>query len=43
MLCSRPRYCELEDARIKYGLMPVGPTTLAQLQMIEYASSFGND
>jgi hypothetical protein len=38
-----PRYWELEDARIKYGLMPVGPTDLAQLLMIEYASSYGND
>ena len=38
-----PRYWELEDARIEYGLMPVGPTDLAQLMMIEYASSYGND
>jgi hypothetical protein len=38
-----PRYWELEDARIEYGLMPVGPTDLAQLLMIEYASSYGND
>jgi hypothetical protein len=38
-----PRYWELEDARIDYGLMPVGPTDLAQLLMIEYASSYGND
>ena len=30
-------------ARIAYGLMPVGPTDLAQLMMIEYASSYGND
>ena len=37
------RYWELEDARIEYGLMPVGPTDLAQLMMIEYASSYGND
>lgn len=37
------RYWELEDARIEYGLMPVGPTDLAQLLMIEYASSYGND
>ena len=28
---------------IAYGLMPVGPTDLAQLMMIEYASSYGND
>jgi hypothetical protein len=38
-----PRYWELEDASIEYGLMPVGPTDLAQLLMIEYASSYGND
>jgi uncharacterized protein (DUF305 family) len=37
------RYWEMEDARIEYGLMPVGPTDLAQLLMIEYASSYGND
>ena len=33
----------MEDARIDYGLVPVGPTDLAQLLMIEYASSYGND
>jgi hypothetical protein len=38
-----PRYWELEDARIEYGLTPVGPSDLAQLLMIEYASSYGND
>jgi len=38
-----PRYWELEEGRIEYGLMPVGPTDLAQLLMIEYASSYGND
>jgi hypothetical protein len=37
------RYWEFEDARIEYGLLPVGPTDLAQLLMIEYASSYGND
>ena len=37
------RYWEMEDARIAYGLLPVGPTNLAQLLMIEYASSYGND
>jgi hypothetical protein len=37
------RFWELEDARIAYGLLPVGPTDLAQLMMIEYASSYGND
>ena len=38
-----PRFWEMEDARIDYGLVPVGPTDLAQLLMIEYASSYGND
>lgn len=38
-----PRFWELEDARIDYGLMPVGPTDLAHLLMIEYTSSYGND
>ncbi len=37
------RFWELEDARIEYGLLPVGPTDLAHLLMIEYASSYGND
>jgi hypothetical protein len=37
------RFWEFEDARIEYGLLPVGPTDLAQLLMIEYASSYGND
>ena len=33
----------MEDARLAYGLVPVGPTDLAHLMMIEYASSYGND
>ena len=33
----------MEDARIAYGLVPVGPTDLAHLMMIEYASTYGND
>lgn len=37
------RYWELEDARVDYGLIPVGPTDLAQLMLIEYAGSYGND
>jgi hypothetical protein len=37
------RFWELEDARIDYGLTPVGPTDLAHLMMIEYANSYGND
>ena len=38
-----PRYWEFEDARIEYGLLPVGRNDLAQLLMIEYAGSYGND
>ncbi|MGJ7510126.1 hypothetical protein [Variovorax sp. GT1P44] len=37
------RFWEMEDARIAYGLVPVGPTDLAQLMVIEYAGSYGND
>lgn len=37
------RFWEFEDARIEYGLLPVGPTDLGQLLMIEYTSSYGND
>ena len=37
------RFWEMEDARIAYGLLPVGPTDLAQLMVIEYAGSYGND
>ena len=37
------RFWEMEDARVDYGLMPVGPTDLAHLLLIEYASSYGND
>jgi hypothetical protein len=37
------RFWEFEDARVEYGLMPAGPTDLAQLLMIEYTSSYGND
>jgi hypothetical protein len=38
-----PRFWEMEDGQIVYGLVPVGPTDLAHLMMIEYASSYGND
>ncbi len=38
-----PRFWEMEDARIAYGLLPVGRTDLAALLMIEYVSSYGND
>ena len=37
------RFWELEDARVAWGLTPVGPTDLAHLMAIEYASSYGND
>lgn len=37
------RFWEFEDARVEYGLLPAGPTDLAQLMMVEYASSYGND
>lgn len=37
------RFWEFEDARVDYGLIPVGPTDLAQLMLIEYAGSYGND
>lgn len=37
------RFWELEDANIAYGLVSAGPTDLAHLLMIEYASSYGND
>lgn len=38
-----PRFWEMEDASLAYGLMPVGPTDLAHLMMIEYAGAYGND
>ncbi len=38
-----PRFWEMEDAKVAYGLVPVGPTDLAHLMMIEYASTYGND
>jgi hypothetical protein len=37
------RFWEMEDANIAYGLLPAGPTDLAHLLMIEYASTYGND
>ncbi|MBV9062276.1 MAG: hypothetical protein JOY77_05020, partial [Alphaproteobacteria bacterium] len=37
------RFWEIEDANVAYGLVPVGPTDLAHLMMIEYASAYGND
>jgi hypothetical protein len=38
-----PRFWEMEDAQLAYGLVAVGPTDLGQLMMIEYASGYGND
>ncbi len=37
------RFWEMEDAKVAYGLVPVGPTDLAHLMMIEFASTYGND
>ena len=37
------RFWEMEDAGVAYGLVPVGPTDLAHLMLIEYASAYGND
>jgi hypothetical protein len=37
------RFWELEDSRLAYGLLPVGPTDLAHMMVIEYAGSYGND
>src|SRR5262245_7677157 len=37
------RFWEMEDAKIAYGLLAAGPTDLAHLMTIEYASSYGND
>jgi hypothetical protein len=38
-----PRFWEMEDGNVAYGLVPVGPTDIAHLLMIEYASTYGND
>jgi hypothetical protein len=37
------RFWELEDSALSYGLLPVGPTDLAQMMVIEYTGSYGND
>ncbi|MEP6732761.1 MAG: hypothetical protein ABJE10_19105 [bacterium] len=37
------RFWEMEEGRVAYGLMTAGPTDLAHLMMIEYASTYGND
>jgi hypothetical protein len=38
-----PRFWEIEDREIAYGLGPAGPGDLGHLLMIEYSSSYGND
>lgn len=38
-----PRYWEMEDANVAYGLLSAGPTDLMHLMMIEYAGGYGND
>jgi hypothetical protein len=37
------RFWELEDATVAFGLLSAGPTDLAHLMMVEYASTYGND
>jgi hypothetical protein len=37
------RFWEIEDSLLAYGLLPVGPTDLVQMMMIEYTGSYGND
>jgi hypothetical protein len=37
------RFWEMEDSNVAYGLVPVGPTDLTHLMLIEYASTYGND
>ncbi len=37
------RFWEMENAQIAYGLLQAGPTDLAQMLMIEYTGSYGND
>jgi len=38
-----PRFWEMEDAKVAYGLTSAGPTDLTHLMMIEYANTYGND
>ena len=38
-----PRFWEMEDANIDYGLLPAGPGDLPHLMLSEFATSFGND
>ncbi len=37
------RFWEIEDSALAYGLLSIGPTDLAQMMMIEYTGSYGND
>jgi hypothetical protein len=37
------RFWEIEDSLLAYGLLPIGPPDLAQMMMIEYTGSYGND
>lgn len=38
-----PRFWEVEDGNLAYGLVSAGPSDLAHLLMIEYSGSYGND
>lgn len=38
-----PRFWEMEDARVAYGLVSSGPTDQLQLMAMEYAGTYGND
>jgi hypothetical protein len=38
-----PRLWEFEDGHVAYGRVPVGPTDIAQMMMVEYTGSYGND
>jgi hypothetical protein len=38
-----PRWWEMEDARVDLGAIDAGPTDLARLLLLEFATVFGND
>ena len=38
-----PRFWEIEESGITYGLLPTGANDLPQMLMAEYASTYGND
>jgi len=38
-----PRFWEVEDGNLAYGLVSAGPSDLAQMLMVEYSGSYGND